>query len=187
MIHIQNLRGRLLSNPLSPLVWFAIAFLSLSSPTAAQPWPTKSITMVVPFPPGPALDLVARLLGQKFGEALGVPVVIENRTGANGTLGSQLVARAASDGGTLLATTASTHVTAVHLMKNLPYDPVKDFSPIAALVEPVTCLVVNSSLPVNSVADLIAYARARPGELSFGSSGVGSVFHLIGELFNEAA
>src|SRR5438067_4380810 len=170
-------------------VFLALCFacFCLAMPASAQPWPTKSITMVVPFPPGPALDLVARLLGQKLGDALGVPVVVENRTGANGTLGSHAVARAAPDGAMLLVTTASTHVTAVHLMRNLPYDPVKDFSPVAALVEPVTCLVVNGALPVNSVADLIAYARARPGELSFGSSGVGSVFHLMGELFNEAA
>ncbi|HEY7301437.1 MAG TPA: tripartite tricarboxylate transporter substrate binding protein [Xanthobacteraceae bacterium] len=169
------------------IIFCLAAFLGFVQPLAAQHWPTKSITMVVPFPPGPALDLVARLLGQKLGESVGVPVIVENRTGANGTIGSHLVARAAPDGATLLATTASTHVTAVHLMKNLPYDPVRDFSAIAALVEPVTCLVVNTSLPVNSVGDLIAYAKARPGELSYGSSGVGSVFHLMGELFNETA
>jgi len=143
--------------------------------------------MVVPFPPGPALDLVARAVGGKIGPALGQTVVVENRTGANGTIGSSYVARAAPDGYTLLAATAGTHVTAVHLMKNLPYDPVKDFTPIVAAVEPVTCLAVSASLPVNSVQELIDYAKARPGELSFGSSGVGSVFHLMGELFNETA
>jgi tripartite-type tricarboxylate transporter receptor subunit TctC len=167
---------------------FAIA---ASAPAAAQTampnWPAKPITLIVPFPPGPALDLVARLVGAKVGDALGQSVVVENRTGANGTLGANAVARAAPDGATLLITTASTHVTAVHLMKNLPYDPVKDFSPIAAAVEPVTCLVVNGALPVNSVAELVAYAKARPGELSYGSSGVGSVFHLMGELFNQSA
>jgi tripartite-type tricarboxylate transporter receptor subunit TctC len=186
MNDLATLRDRLLGYAARSVICFFIAFFLATSATA-QPWPTKSIAMVVPFPPGPALDLVARLLGQKLGPALGVPVVIENRTGANGTLGSHLVARAAPDGATLLATTASTHVTAVHLMKNLPYDPVKDFTPIAALVEPVTCLVVNAALPVNSVADLIAYAKARPGQLSYGSSGVGSVFHLMGELFNQTA
>jgi tripartite-type tricarboxylate transporter receptor subunit TctC len=143
--------------------------------------------MVVPFPPGPALDLVARLVGGKLGEALGQTVVIENRTGANGTIGSGMVARAAPDGYTLLAATAGTHVTAVHLMKSLPYDPVKDFTPIIATVEPVTCLAVNVDLPVNSVEDLVAYARSRPDELSFGSSGVGSVFQMMGELFNQTA
>jgi tripartite-type tricarboxylate transporter receptor subunit TctC len=159
-----------------------------SAPAAAQNWPkAKPITMVVPFPPGPALDLVARLIGAKLSEALGQTVVIENRTGANGTIGSNLVARAAPDGYTLLAATAGTHVTAVHLMKSVPYDPVKDFTPIAAAVEPVTCLAVNGELPVNSVEELIAYAKSRPDELSFGSSGVGSVFQMMGELFNQTA
>jgi tripartite-type tricarboxylate transporter receptor subunit TctC len=143
--------------------------------------------MVVPFPPGPALDLVARLVGAKVADALGQPIVVENRTGANGTIGSNMVARAAPDGYTLLAATAGTHVTAVHLLKSLPYDPLKDFTPITAAVEPVTCLAVNVDLPVNSVEELIAYAKSRPDELSFGSSGVGSVFQMMGELFNQTA
>lgn len=172
---------------LARLAFVGAAALPAVAQPAAQPWPTKSITLVVPFPPGPALDLVARLVANKLGDALGTTVVVENRTGANGTLGSNAVARAAPDGAMLLITTASTHVTAVHLMKNLPYDPIKDFSPIVAAVEPVTCLVVNGALPVNSVAELVVYAKARPGELSFGSSGVGSVFHLMGELFNQSA
>jgi tripartite-type tricarboxylate transporter receptor subunit TctC len=162
--------------------------LASITPAAAQIWPTaKPITMVVPFPPGPALDLVARLVGSKLGDALGQSIVVENRTGANGTIGSGMVARAAPDGYTLLAATAGTHVTAVHLMKSLPYDPLKDFTPIVAAVEPVTCLAVNSELPVNSVEELIAYAKSRPDELSFGSSGVGSVFQMMGELFNQTA
>ena len=164
-------------------------FVTLASITAAaaQSWPSRPISIVVPFPPGPALDLVARQVGAKIAGPLGQPVIIENRTGANGTIGSNAVARAAPDGYMLLAATAGTHVTAVHLTKNLPYDPIKDFTPIIAAVEPVTCLVVNAALPVNSVPELIAYAKAHPNELSFGSSGVGSVFHLMGELFNETA
>src|SRR5215510_7678101 len=163
--------------------WLALV-LVLMAPAAAQTVPSgKPVTMVVPFPPGPSLDLVARLTGARLAEALGQPVVVENRTGANGTLGSGAVARAAPDGHTLLFTTASTHVTAVHLMKSLPYDPVNDFTPIVAAVEPVTCLVVNGALPVNSLPELVAYAKARLGALSYGSSGVGSVFHLMGELF----
>jgi len=162
--------------------------MALTAPASAQPVPSgKPITMVVPFPPGPSLDLVARLTGAKLADALGQPVVVENRTGANGTLGANAVARAAPDGHTLLFTTASTQVTAVHLMKSLPYDPVKDFTPIVAAVEPVTCLIVNSALPVRSVGEFVAYAKARPGILSYGSSGVGSVFHLMGELFNQTA
>jgi tripartite-type tricarboxylate transporter receptor subunit TctC len=162
--------------------------MALTAPASAQTAPSgKPITMMVPFPPGPSLDLVARLTGAKLADALGQPVVVENRTGANGTLGANAVARAAPDGRTLLFTTASTQVTAVHLMKNLPYDPVKDFTPIVAAVEPVTCLIVNSALPVSSVGELVAYAKARQGALSYGSSGVGSVFHLVGELFNQTA
>jgi tripartite-type tricarboxylate transporter receptor subunit TctC len=170
-----------------PFALCLLAALAAAVPAAAQTWPSRPITMVVPFPPGPALDLVARLVGIKLGEALGQSVVTENRTGANGMIGSSLVARAPPDGNMLLMTTASTHVTAVHLMKNLSYDPIRDFTPIVAAVEPVTCLVVSSTLPVNSVPELIAYAKARPGELSYGSSGVGSVFHLMGELFNQSA
>ena len=138
---------------LRSLAGCSLATLALLRPgRPRQAWPTaRPITMVVPFPPGPALDLVARLVGDKIGPALGQTVVVENRTGANGTIGSNMVARAAPDGYTLLAATAGTHVTAVHLMKNLPYDPIKDFTPIVAAVEPVTCLAVNASLPVNSV------------------------------------
>ena len=162
--------------------------LLAAGPALAQNWPAaRPIIMVVPFPPGPALDLVARAVSLRLGPALGQTIVVENRAGANGTLGSSFVARAAPDGFTLLAATAGTHVTAVHLMKSLPYDPVKDFTPIVAAVEPVTCLAVSASLPVNSVQELVDYAKAHPGELTFGSSGVGSVFHLMGELFNETA
>ena len=164
------------------------AFFLFAAPASAQPWPTaKPITIVVPFPPGPALDLVARLVGAKLSESLGQTVLVDNRSGANGTIGSNMVARAAPDGYTLLAGTVGTHVTAVHLMKSLPYDPVKDFTPLMASIEPATCLAVSSSLPVNSVPELIDYAKANPGKLSYGTSGVGSVFHMMGELFNQTA
>jgi tripartite-type tricarboxylate transporter receptor subunit TctC len=166
----------------------SIGLLAGLSSAQAQGWqPSRPITMVVPFPPGPALDLVARLVAKKIEGPLGQTIVIENRTGANGTLGSAAVARARADGEMLLAATAGTHVTAVQQMKNQPYDPIKDFTPIVAAVEPVTCLAIHPSLPVNSVPELIAYAKQHPNELSFGSSGVGSVFHLMGELFNETA
>jgi tripartite-type tricarboxylate transporter receptor subunit TctC len=167
----------------------SLPLMAFGMPAAqAQTWPTaKPITIVVPFPPGPALDLVTRLVAGKIGPALGQTIVTDNRTGANGTIGSGMVARAAPDGYTLLAATAGTHVTAVHLTKNLPYDPVKDFTPIAAAVEPVTCLALHRSVPANSVQELIAYAKSHPDELSYGSSGVGSVFHMMGELFNQTA
>jgi len=155
---------------------------------SAQTWPSAGpITIVVPVPPGPSVDMIARLVATKLSEALGQTVIVDNRGGANGTIGSNIVAHAAPDGYTLLAATPASHVTAVHLMKNLPFDPVKDFTPIMAAVEPVTALVVNADLPVNSVQELIAYAKANPGKLSYGSSGIGSVFHLTGELFNRIA
>ena len=160
---------------------------ALVGPAAAQDWPSaKPITIVVPLPPGPTIDQVARIVAAKLAKSLGQTVVVENRPGANGTIGSNIVAHAAPDGYTLLATSPS-HVTAIYLMKNLPFDPVKDFTPIMAAVEPVTALVVNADLPVNSVKELIAYAKANPGKLSYGSSGIGSVFHLTGELFNRTA
>jgi len=170
------------------LCWLASLYVVGVDTAVAQTWPAaRPITMVVPFPPGPALDLVARLVGGKISDALGQTVVVENRSGANGTIGSSLVARATPDGYTLLAATAGTHVTAVHLMKHLPYDPLKDFAPIVAAVEPVTCLAVHSAVPVDTVEELIAYARSHPDELSYGSSGLGSVFHMMGELFNQTA
>src|SRR3954462_2027479 len=170
------------------LCWLASLCVVGVDTAGAQPWPAaRPVTMVVPFPPGPALDLVARLVGGKISDALGQTVVVENRSGANGTIGSSLVARATPDGYTLLAATAGTHVTAVHLMKHLPYDPLKDFVPIVAAVEPVTCLAVHSAVPVDTVEGLIAYARSHPDELSYGSSGLGSVFHMMGELFNQTA
>jgi tripartite-type tricarboxylate transporter receptor subunit TctC len=127
------------------------------------------------------------VVAAKLQTSLGQTVIVDNRSGANGMIGSAVVAHAAPDGYTLLAATPASHVTAVHLMKNLPVDPVKDFTPIMAAVEPVTALVVNADLPVNSVQELIAYAKANPGKLSYGSSGIGSVFHLTGELFNRTA
>jgi tripartite-type tricarboxylate transporter receptor subunit TctC len=170
------------------LCWLASVCVVGVDTAVAQTWPAaRPVTMVVPFPPGPARDLVARLVGGKISDALGQTVVVENRSGANGTIGSSLVARATPDGYTLLAATAGTHVTAVHLMKHLPYDPLKDFAPIVAAVEPVTCLAVHSTVPVDTVEELIAYARSHPDELSYGSSGLGSVFHMMGELFNQTA
>ena len=165
--------------------WLAIA--PAAAQTRPESWPARGLTIVVPFPPGPAADMVARLIGAKLADALGQPVIVENRTGANGTIGSAAVARAAPDGYLLLMATAGTHVTAIHLMKNLPYDPIRDFTPLIAAVEPVTCLAVHRDVPVSTVAELIAYAKTRPGQMQYGSSGIGSVFHLMGELFNKTA
>ena len=156
---------------------------------AAQAWqPTKPITIVIPFPPGPGLDLVARMVGDRLSAQIGQPVVYENRTGASGSIAAEYVARAAPDGTILMAAATSTHATNVHLIKNLSYDPIRNFTPIVTSVETIGSLVVNRNVvPVNSVTELVDYARKNPGKLSFGSSGAGSFFHLAGELFNQVA
>ena len=175
-------RNRIISAGLCALMVIA------SDAAFAQSWPTKPITIVIPFPPGPGLDLVARMVGDKLSAALGQPVVYENRTGANGRIAAEFVARAVPDGYTLMAAATSTHATNVHLIKDLSYDPTKNFTPIIKSVETIGSLVVNRSVvPVNSVAELVDYAKQNPGKLSFGSSGVGSFFHLAGELFNQTA
>jgi len=153
---------------------------------SAQGYPTKPLRMVVPFPPG-GVDVTGRLISNKLSELLGQPVVLENRGGANGMIGSEFVAHSPADGYTILMTTPSTHITAVFLSKNVPYDPIKDFTPIVCALEPATVLIVPPALPVNSVNELIDYARRNPGKVSYSSSGIGSVFHLMGEAFADVA
>lgn len=161
-------------------------FVLGASVATAQGFPSKPIRMIVPFPPG-GVDTTGRLLAQKMTENLGQAVVLENRGGANGMIGSSEVARAAPDGYTMLMTTPSTHITAVFLSKNVPFDPVKDFTPICMAVEPVTVLVVNSTVKASNVKELVDLARRNPGKLSYASSGIGSAFHLMGELFKTTA
>jgi tripartite-type tricarboxylate transporter receptor subunit TctC len=162
------------------------ALLSLSLTAAAQSFPSKPVRMVIPFPPG-GVDVTGRILASKLGELLGQPVVVDNRGGANGIIGSEIVARAAPDGYTILLTTPSTHITAVYLQKGVPYDPVRDFTPLCAVLEPVSLLVVHPSVPANTVQELVALAKKNPGKLTYSSSGIGSVFHLTGEALKEAA
>ncbi len=173
---------------LRKLLCLAIVPVSVlgASVATAQGFPSKPIRMIVPFPPG-GVDTTGRLLAQKMTENLGQAVVLENRGGANGMIGSSEVARAAPDGYTMLMTTPSTHITAVFLSKNVPFDPVKDFTPICMAVEPVTVLVVNSGVKVTSLRALVDLARASPGKMSYASSGIGSAFHLMGELFKTTA
>src|SRR4249920_1751576 len=161
---------------------FAYAFLLLAASALAQAQ-SRPLRIVVPFPPGNGTDILARLMAPKMTAATRQPVIVENRGGANGMIGAEAVARAAPDGTTILFTSPSTHVTALFLSKNLPYDPIKDFTPITAAVEPVTVMTINPALPVNSVKELIAYAKANPGKLNYSSPGVGAVFHMSGELF----
>jgi tripartite-type tricarboxylate transporter receptor subunit TctC len=151
----------------------------------AQAYPTKPIRLVVPFPPGGSLDVVARAIGQKLTEAWGQPIVIDNRPGAGGNIGAELVAKSAPDGYTILEGALSTHAVNASLYRKLPYDPIKDFAPITLLAITPNVLVLNRAFPVNSVPELIAYAKAHPGALSFGSGSNGSAGHLAGELFKS--
>jgi len=154
---------------------------------AAQPYPQSPIRLVVPFAPGGGADLMARILAEPLSKRLGQPIVIENKPGGGATLGADIVAKSAPDGYTLLWTTPGPQITNPYLLEKLPYDPNKDFTPIATVVTAVNVLVVTPSLPVKSVAELIAYAKANPGKLNFSSSGVGASSHLSGELFKMMA
>ena len=168
------------------VAWAAIA-LGLPVLACAQAYPSKPIRLVVPFPPGGSLDVVARAIGQKLSDAWGQPVVIDNRPGAGGNIGADLVAKAAPDGYTILEGALSTHAVNVSLYSKMPYDPVRDFAPITLVAVTPNVLVLNPSVPANSVKELIAYAKANPGKLSFGSGSNGSAGHLAGELFKMEA
>jgi tripartite-type tricarboxylate transporter receptor subunit TctC len=153
----------------------------------AQSYPSKPIRVIVPFPVGGIADLYTRIIGAKVSEAWGQPVLVENRTGAGGNIGADLVAKSAPDGYTLGIGSVGTHAVNVSLFSKLPYDPVADFAPIALVAEADALLVVHPSVPARSVAELIALARAKPGALSFASAGPGTTSHLAGELFKLMA
>lgn len=165
------------------------ALLALAGPCAfAQTpaaYPTKPITMVVPFPPGGPTDLVARVLAQKLGEQLGQNILVDNRGGANGNIGAQMVARAPADGYTLLYNTSSITLSPA-LYKSVSYDVQKDFAPVALVAVVPLALVAHPSIPANNVKEFVAYAKAHPGKLSYGSAGNGNVTHLGAFQFVQA-
>jgi tripartite-type tricarboxylate transporter receptor subunit TctC len=165
------------------IVALVLLSLALAMPAAGQaPYPNRPIKIIVPYTPGTGIDILARLIGQKLSEKLGVAVVVENRPGASGNIGTEAASKAAPDGYTLLAT-ASTLVTNVALQKSVPYDPVKGFTPIGPTAIGNLALVVNPSVPANSVKELVALAKAKPGELNYASPGSGTPHHLAAELF----
>ena len=153
----------------------------------AEDWPSRPLRLVVPFAPGGASDLLARLVAERLAGPLGQPVIVENRPGAGATIGANAVAKAPADGLTLLYGTPGPQIINPSLMPSLPYDPERDFAPVVSLVTAPNLLVVHPSLPVHSVADLIALARAQPGKLTFGSSGIGASSHLAGEMLKQMA
>jgi len=151
--------------------------------SAQDAWPSRPITIVVPFPAGGTTDIVARLAGVELSKELGQPVVIDNRPGAGGNIGSQAVARAPADGYMLVMGTVGTHAINASLYKKMPYDHIKDFAPISRVANVPNLLVANTSQPFKTVPELIAYAKANPDKLTFASSGNGTSIHLAGELF----
>jgi tripartite-type tricarboxylate transporter receptor subunit TctC len=167
------------------LAAFSCAALGLLAGQSAwaQNWPAKPIHIVVPFTPGGNTDIVARLIGEGLAKSLGQPVLVENKPGAAGLVGATAVAKAPADGYTLLMGTVGTHAINASLYSKMPYDTVKDFAPITLIASVPNILVVNPSLPVNSVKDLIAYAKANPEKTNFASSGSGTSIHLSGEMF----
>ena len=165
----------------------ACALLLGASLASAQDYPNKPIRVIVPYPAGGPTDVLARLVGQKAGEAMGQAVVVDNRGGAGGVIGTDAVAKAAADGYTLGLANNATHATNSSLYPTLPYDAVKDFAPIALVATVTHVLVTHPSLGFKSVADLVAYAKANPGKLNIASTGNGSASHLAAELFKSRA
>ncbi|HYC48121.1 MAG TPA: tripartite tricarboxylate transporter substrate binding protein [Burkholderiales bacterium] len=153
----------------------------------AQAYPTKPVRMIVPFPAGGATDIVGRLIAQKLTESWGQQVIVDNRGGAGGTIGSDAAAKSAPDGYTMIVGTSSTHAIAPSLYTKLAYDPVRDFAPVTLIANATILLAVHPSLPAKNVKELIGLARKQPNALSFASSGNGGISHLVGEHFKSLA
>jgi tripartite-type tricarboxylate transporter receptor subunit TctC len=164
-----------------------VASVFLHGEARPQAYPTKPIRLIVPFPAGGGADIFARLIGRKLGDNMGQQFVADNRAGASGIIGCEVVARSAPDGYTLLMGTTGTHTTNPAVFSKLPYHPLKDFAPISLVAESPFVLLVHPSLPVATLKELIAFAKARPGQLTYASSGAGSSSHLGFELFNLMA
>lgn len=166
--------------------FLAALFLALTAPAAAQNYPSRPLRVVVPFAPGGAVDLVARSVAPRLSEALGQSIVVDNRGGAGGTIGTDIVAKARPDGHTLLVASMGVAVNAV-LYPKLPYDTLKDLAPITTLGEQPNIVVLHPSVTAKSFGDLLALARAKPGQITYGSGGVGSNSHLATVLFVQMA
>ncbi len=168
-------------------MFIAAVILPMVTPASAQvpTYPDKPIRILVPFPVGGVADTFGREIGRKLTEAWGQPVVVDNRTGAGGNIGADIVAKSAPDGYTLVIGNIGTHAVNVSLLPVMPFDPIKDFTPIVHVLDAEGLLVVNPSIKATTVPELIALARAQPGTLSYGSAGVGTTSHLAGELFKS--
>ena len=163
------------------------ALLAGSLPASAQPYPNRPLRIVVPFPPGGGTDIGTRIVAQKLQEAWGQAVIVENKPGAAGIVGTELTAKSAPDGYTFMMGNIGTHAINVSLYKKLAYDPVKDFAPVSMVADLPLLLLVHPSVPANSVKELIALAKSQPGKLNFSSSGAGGSMHVAAELFKSMA
>jgi tripartite-type tricarboxylate transporter receptor subunit TctC len=181
---LQNVSVRRLLAACAVLVTAVLAF---AFPAQADTFPSRTVKLVVPFPPGGPLDATGRAIAQKLTEAWGQSVIVENKPGAGGNIGAGYVAKSAPDGYTVVMGALSTHAVNPSLYPKMPFDAQRDFAPITLVAITPNVLVVNPSLPVHSVKELIAYAKANPGKLSFGSGSIGSAGHLAGELFKVDA
>ena len=157
----------------------------LAAGAQAQPYPNHPVRFVVPYPPGGPLDVIARALGDKMKDGLGQPVLIDNKPGAGGNLGADFVAKSPADGYTIVMGAVATHAINPALYAKMPYDPLKDFTPITLVASVPNVLVLNPNTPANSVRELVDYAKAHPGKLNFGSGSNGSAGHLAGEMFKQ--
>ena len=178
----------LLRRHLRPLLLSLAALGSmpwLSTPTHAQTYPAKPITLIAPYPPGGGVDVVARLIAERLATRLGQPVNVDNRPGAGATLGATALARAAADGHTLMLGSIVDYAIAPHVHKALPFEMARDFVPVIELAFGTVALVVHADLPARSVKELVALAKAKPGELSYASTGVGGLQHLNAEMFKQ--
>src|SRR5258708_3804808 len=180
-------RGRAYALMLRHLVLLVAAFVCGDTASAEPGYPTRPVQLVVTVPPGGAADFVARIIAAKLADALGQPVIVANRGGAAGTTAAVGVAKSDPDGYTLLLNTIATHGIGPHLYANLPYDPAKDFAPVILLAKLPLIMTVTARLPAQSVADVVALARAHPGQLAFASAGAGGPPQLAGELFKTLA
>ena len=166
----------------------AAACLALpTAPALAQAWPSRPVRFIAPFPPGGPVDLLARLIGQKISEKSGQSVVVENRPGAAGNLGIDMVAKAAPDGSVFLHVPAGNITINATLMRDMPFNWERDFTPVTMIATAPNLLAVNPAVPARDLKELVAYAKANPGKLTYGSPGVGSGLHLAGELFRREA
>jgi tripartite-type tricarboxylate transporter receptor subunit TctC len=183
--HAQLKEARAHRNSIQSGCALVLAIALSGAPVVAQDYPTRPITIVVGYTPGATSDLLARTMGERLNAAWGQTVIVDNRSGVGGNIGAGHVARSAPDGYTLMVGTDAMFTSNIYLYKNTPFDPVKDFAPITNAGANIICLAVHTDLPVKSVAELIAHARANPGKLQYGSSGTGSPHHLAGELLRR--